>query len=90
MNEPANKQDLYNQEIQFNSNFDKVISQFDMFRTNMDSQFKQTRAEMLDQFSKVFAMFDTMQVEMNKSLYKFGAFLITTMIAILSLDRWWL
>lgn len=56
----------------------------------MDSQFIQTRAEMLDQFSKVFAMFDTMQVEMNKSLYKFGAFLITTMIAVLSLDRWWL
>jgi hypothetical protein len=137
MNEPTTKQDLYNMGVQIDSNFGKVISQFEKvegqfvnlrtdmdagftnlrtdmdagftnlrtnmnakfdkvegqfvnLRTDMDSQYIKLRAEMSEQFSKVFTMFGTMQVEQNKTLFKLGAFLITTMIAILGLDRWWL
>ena len=73
-----------------NAKFDKVEGQFVNLRTDMDSQYIKLRAEMSEQFSKVFTMFGTMQVEQNKTLFKLGAFLITTMIAILGLDRWWL
>lgn len=122
MNEPTTKQDLYNMGVQIDSNFGKVISQFELvnkqfeivdgqftnlrtdmnagfdkvegqfvnLRTDMDSQYIKLRAEMSEQFSKVFTVFGTMQVEQNKTIFKLGAFLITTMIAILGLDRWWL
>jgi len=97
MNEPATKQDLHNQGIligsefvKVDSRFEKVEGQFVNLRTDMDSQYIKLRAEMSEQFSKVFTMFGTMQVEQNKTLFKLGAFLITTMIAILGLDRWWL
>ena len=97
MNEPATKQDLHNQGIlissefvKVDSRFDKVEGQFVNLRTDMDSQYIKLRAEMSEQFSKFFTMFGTMQVEQNRTLFKLGAFLITTMIAILGLDRWWL
>ena len=73
-----------------NAKFDKVEGQFVNLRTDMDSQYIKLRAEMSEQFSKFFTMFGTMQVEQNRTLFKLGAFLITTMIAILGLDRWWL
>ena len=73
-----------------NAKFDKVEGQFVNLRTDIDSQLIKIRAEMSEQFSKVFTMFGTMQVEQNRTLFKLGAFLITTMIAILGLDRWWL
>jgi hypothetical protein len=122
MNEPTTKQDLYNMGVQIDSNFGKVISQFELvnkqfeivdgqftnlrtdmnagfdkvegqfvnLRTDMDSQYIKLRAEISDQFSKVFTLFGTLQVEQNKTLVKFGAFLIATMIGMLGIDRWWL
>ena len=114
MNEPATKQDLYNMGVQIDSNFGKVISQFELvnkqfeivdsqftnlrtdmnagfsnLRTDMDSQFIKFRAEMSEQFSKVYTMFDTKQVELNKTLFKFGSLYFTMMFAVLSVDRWW-
>ncbi len=73
-----------------NKQFEIVDIQFTNLRTDIDSQLTKLRAEISDQFGKVFTMFGTMQVEQNKTLFKLGAFLITTMIAILGLDRWWL
>jgi hypothetical protein len=104
MNEMATKQDLYNQGILIDARFDKVDSRFELvnkqfeivdiqftnLRTDIDSQFIKLRAEISDQFGKVFTMFGTLQVEQNKTLLKFGAFLIATMIAMLGIDRWWL
>jgi len=114
MNEPATKQDLYNMGVQIDSNFGKVISQFELvnkqfeivdsqftnlrtdmnagfsnLRTDMDSQFIKFRAEMSEQFSKVYTMFDTKQVELNKTLFKFGSLYFTMMFAVLSVERWW-
>ena len=114
MNEPATKQDLYNMGVQIDSNFGKVISQFELvnkqfeivdsqftnlrtdmnagfinLRTDMDSQFIKFRAEMSEQFSKVYTMFDTKQVELNKTLFKFGSLYFTMMFAVLSIERWW-
>jgi hypothetical protein len=101
MNEMATKQDLYNQGIlidaRFDSRFELVNKQFEIvdiqftnLRTDIDSQFIKLRAEISDQFGKVFTMFGTLQVEQNKTLVKFGAFLIATMIGMLGIDRWWL
>jgi type I restriction-modification system DNA methylase subunit len=81
---------ITNLRTDMNAGFDKVEGQFVNLRTDMDSQYIKLRAEISEQFSKVFTMFGTMQVEQNKTLFKLGAFLITTMIAILGLDRWWL
>jgi hypothetical protein len=107
MNEPTTKQDLYNMGVQIDSNFGKVISQFDKvegqfvnlrtdmdagfsnLRTDMDSQFVKFRAEMSEQLSKVYTMFGTAQVELNKTLFKFGSLFFTMMIAIMGIDRWW-
>jgi hypothetical protein len=55
----------------------------------MDSQFIKFRAEMSEQFSKVYTMFDTKQVELNKTLFKFGSLYFTMMFAVLSIERWW-
>ncbi len=62
---------------------------FRNLRTDMDSQFIKFRAEMSEQFSKVYTMFDTKQVELNKTLFKFGSLYFTMMFAVLSIDRWW-
>ena len=62
---------------------------FSNLRTDMDSQFIKFRAEMSEQFSKVYTMFGTAQVELNKTLFKFGSLFFTMMIAIMSIDRWW-
>ena len=62
---------------------------FSNLRTDMDSQFIKFRAEMSEQFSKVYAMFGTAQVELNKTLFKFGSLFLTMMIAIMGIDRWW-
>ena len=80
--------------------FDRVDGQFtnlrtDMdgkftnLRTDMDSQFIKFRAEMSEQFGKVYTMFGTAQVELNKTLFKFGSLFFTMMIAIMGIDRWW-
>ena len=63
---------------------------FSNLRTDMDSQFVKFRAEMSEQLSKVYTMFGTAQVELNKTLFKFGSLFFTMMIAIMSIDRWWL
>ena len=73
-----------------NKQFEIVDIQFTNLRTDIDSQLIKLRAEISDQFGKVFTMFGTMQVEQNKTLVKFGAFVITAMIAMLGIDRWWL
>jgi hypothetical protein len=62
---------------------------FRNLRTDMDSQFIKFRAEMSEQFSKVYTMFDTKQVELNKTLFKFGSLYFTMMFAVLSIERWW-
>ena len=62
---------------------------FSNLRTDMDSQFIKFRAEMSEQFSKVYTMFDTKQVELNKTLFKFGSLYFTMMFAVLSIERWW-
>ena len=62
---------------------------FSNLRTDMDSQFIKFRAEMSDQFGKVYTMFGTAQVELNKTLFKFGSLFFTMMIAIMGIDRWW-
>ena len=62
---------------------------FTNLRTDMDSQFIKFRAEMSEQFSKVYTMFDTKQVELNKTLFKFGSLYFTMMFAVLSIERWW-
>ena len=79
-----------------NAGFDKVYSRFEIvdsqfanLRTDIDSQFIKFRAEMSEQFSKVYTMFDTKQVELNKTLFKFGSLYFTMMFAVLSIDRWW-
>ena len=114
MNELVTKQDLYNMGVHIDSNFGKVISQFELvnkqfeivdsqftnlrtdmnagfsnLRTDMDSQFIKFRAEMSEQFSKVYTMFDTKQVELNKTLFKFGSLYFTMMFAVLSVEHWW-
>ena len=72
-----------------NAGFDRVDSQISNLRTDMDSQFIKFRAEMSEQFSKVYTMFDTKQVELNKTLFKFGSLYFTMMFAVLSIERWW-
>lgn len=121
MNELVTKQDLHNMGVHIDSNFGKVISQFELvneqfeivdsqitnlrtdmmagfdkvdnqisnLRTDMDAQFIKFRAEMSEQFSKVYTMFDTKQVELNKTLFKFGSLYFTMMFAVLSIERWW-
>jgi hypothetical protein len=62
---------------------------FSNLRTDMDSQFIKFRAEMSEQLSKIYTMFGTAQVELNKTLFKFGSLFFTMMIAIMGIDRWW-
>ena len=87
---------ITNLRTDMNTGFDKVYSRFEIvdsqfanLRTDMDSQFIKFRAEMSEQFSKVYTMFDTKQVELNKTLLKFGSLYFTMMFAVLSVERWW-
>jgi hypothetical protein len=91
---------ITNLRTDMDAGFDRVDGQFtnlrtDMdgkftnLRTDMDSQFIKFRAEMSEQFSKVYTMFDTKQVELNKTLFKFGSLYFTMMFAVLSIERWW-
>ena len=85
MNEPATKQDLYNMGVQIDSNFGKVISQFELVNKQfeiVDSQFTNLRTDM-------DAKFDKAQVALNKTFFKFGSLCFTMMFAVLSIDRWW-
>ena len=72
-----------------NAGFERVDNQIINLRTDMDAQFIKFRAEMSEQFSKVYAMFGTAQIELNKTLFKFGSLFLTMMIAIMGIDRWW-
>ena len=85
MNEPATKQDLYNMGVQIDSNFGKVISQF----TIVDSQFTNLRAEISEQFSKVYILIEKSKSETRALLSKSTAANTLLMVAILSIDRWW-
>ena len=85
MNEPATTQDLYNMGVQIDSNFGKVISQF----TIVDSQFVNLRAEISEQFSKVYVLIEKSKSETRALLSKSTAANPLLMVAILSIDRWW-
>ena len=85
MNEPATKQDLYNMGVQIDSNFGKVISQF----TIVDSQFVNLRAEISEQFSKVYVLIEKSKSETRALLSKSTAANTLLMVALLSIDRWW-
>ena len=85
MNEPATKQDLYNMGVQIDSNFGKVISQF----TIVDSQFTTLRAEISEQFSKVYVLIEKSKSETRALLSKSTAANTLLMVALLSIDRWW-
>ena len=90
MNEPATKQDLYNMGVQIDSNFGKVISQFtivdsqfDMFRADMNTGFDMFRADM-------DAGFEALHATLVRKLIQMGVLNTFGMIALLSIDRWWL
>ena len=103
MNEPATKQDLYNMGVQIDSNFGKVISQFELVNKQfeiVESQFTNLRTDMNAGFDRVDgqfgnlrtdmdAKFDKAQVALNKTFFKFGSLCFTMMFAVLSIDRWW-
>jgi hypothetical protein len=103
MNEPATKQDLYNMGVQIDSNFGKVISQFELVDKHFEivnSQFSNLRTDMnagLDRVDSQIsnlrtdmdAKFDKAQVALNKTFFKFGSLCFTMMFAVLSIDRWW-
>ena len=81
--------EFVNLRTDMNAGFERVDNQIINLRTEMDAQFIKFRAEMSEQFSKVYAMFGTAQVELNKTLFKFGSLFLTMMIAIMGIDRWW-
>jgi len=81
--------EFVNLRTDMNAGFERVDNQIINLRTDMDAQFIKFRAEMSEQFSKVYAMFGTAQVELNKTLFKFGSLFLTMMIAIMGIDRWW-
>ena len=103
MNEPATKQDLYNMGVQIDSNFGKVISEFELVNKQfeiVESQFTNLRTDMNAGFDRVDgqfanlrtdmdAKFDKAQVALNKTFFKFGSLCFTMMFAVLSIDRWW-
>ena len=81
--------EFVNLRTDMNAGFERVDNQIINLRTDMDAQFIKFRAEMSEQFSKVYAMFGTAQIELNKTLFKFGSLFLTMMIAIMGIDRWW-
>ena len=61
MNEPATKQDLYNMGVQIDSNFGKVISQFELVNKQfeiVDNQITNLRTDMNAGFDKVYSRFE--------------------------------
>ena len=69
MNEPATKQDLYNMGVQIDSNFGKVISQFELVNKQfeiVDSQFTNLRTDMN-------AGFSNLRTDMDSQFIKFRA-----------------
>ena len=103
MNEPATKQDLYNMGVQIDSNFGKVISQFELvdkhfeivnsqftnLRTDMNAGFDRVDSQISNLRTDMDAKFDKAQVALNKTFFKFGSLGFTMMFAVLSIDRWW-
>ena len=81
--------EFVNLRTDMNAGFERVDNQIINLRTDMDAQFIKFRAEMSEQFSKVYTMFDTKQVALNKTLFKFGSLYFTMMFAVLSIERWW-
>jgi len=76
--------------------FTKVDSQITNLRTDMDAGFDKvySRFEIVDsQFANlrtdIDAKLDKAQVELNKTLFKFGSLYFTMMFAVLSVERWW-
>ena len=76
--------------------FTKVDSQITNLRTDMDAGFDKvySRFEIVDsQFANlrtdIDAKLDKAQVELNKTLFKFGSLYFTMMFAVLSIERWW-
>ena len=61
MNEPATKQDLYNMGVHIDSNFGKVISQFELVNKQfeiVDNQITNLRTDMNAGFDKVYNRFE--------------------------------
>jgi hypothetical protein len=69
--------------------FTKVDSQITNLRTDMDSQFVKLRAEISEQFSKVYVLIEKSKSETRALLSKSTAANTLLMVAILSIDRWW-
>ena len=96
MNELVTKQDLYNMGVHIDSNFGKVISQFELVNKQfeiVDSQFTNLRTDMNAGFinlrTDMNAKFDKANDALNKTFFKFGSLCFTMMFAVLSIDRWW-
>ena len=103
MNELATKQDLYNMGVHIDSNFGKVISQFELVNKQfeiVDSQFTNLRTDMNAGFDRVDSQISNLRTDMDakftkvisdaKSLLsKSTAANTLLMVAILSIDRWW-
>ena len=66
-----------------NPGFDNVISQFDMFRADMNAGFDLFRADM-------DAGFEALHATVVRKLTQIGVITLLEMIAILCVDRWWL
>ena len=103
MNEPATKQDLYNMGVQIDSNFGKVISQFELVDKHFEivnSQFSNLRTDMNAGLDRVDSQISNLRTDMDakftkvisdaKSLLsKSTAANTLLMVALLSIDRWW-
>jgi hypothetical protein len=103
MNELVTKQDLYNMGVHIDSNFGKVISQFELVNKQfeiVDSQFTNLRTDMNAGFDRVDSQISNLRTDMDakftkvisdaKSLLsKSTAANTLLMVAILSIDRWW-
>ena len=77
-----------------NPGFDNVISQFDMFRADMNAGFDLLRADMnagFDLFrADMDAGFEALHATLVRKLIQMGVLNTFGMIAILCVDRWWL
>ena len=103
MNELVTKQDLYNMGVHIDSNFGKVISQFELVNKQfeiVDSQFTNLRTDMNAGFDRVDSQISNLRTDMDakftkvisdaKSLLsKSTAANTLLMVALLSIDRWW-
>ena len=66
-----------------NPGFDNVISQFDMFRADMNAGFDMFHADM-------DAGFEALHATLVRKLIQMGVLNTFGMIALLSVERWWL